>query len=413
MRGRGAPYIWGRPQTGGDSTGYGMDDGVVNPQAIILEIAADLGLHLAEIAPLAPPKDAAHFETWLREGRAADMDWLHKNKDRIADPRGLAPGPASLLMVGLAHVRPRVDLPEGGRIARYAAGRDYHNRLGKLLVRLGKRLAKEGTLGEGRPGRAMTDAAPLLERSHAEEAGIGFASKAANLLHPTFGPWFFLGELVLEVDPQTLLADGPSLAPTGSCGTCTACIDVCPTDAIVAPGQVDAGLCISYQTIENRGPIPHELRPKLSDFAFGCDICSEICPWGIKAESKTDFSQDWGTHRVVEELTLIDWLDQDEPSFKQIWQGSPLQRAKRDGLARNAALILGLAPREGSREALLRALELHSSPMAREAAAGGLATAHGTETLVRDALDRAYAREEGSEWQALIGEDRDLARSES
>jgi epoxyqueuosine reductase len=390
-----------------------MDDGTVNPQAIILEIAADLGLHLAEITPLGPPKDAVHFEQWLEKGRAADMDWLQKNRQRIVDPRGLAPGPAALLVVGLAHVRPRVDLQGGGRIARYAAGRDYHNRLGKLLVRLGKRLAREGVLDEGRAGRAMTDAAPLLERSHAEEAGIGFASKAANLLHPTFGPWFFLGELVLEADPQTLLSDGPTLAPAGSCGTCTACIDVCPTDAIVAPGQVDAGLCISYQTIENRGPIPHELRPKLSGFAFGCDICSEICPWGIKAETKQDFSEDWGTHRVVEQLSLIDWLEQDEASFKQIWQGSPLQRARRDGLARNAALILGSAPREGSREALLRALESHSSPMVREAAAWALGKAHGAETRVTDALDRAYAQEEAAEWRDLIGLDRDLAGSES
>ena len=388
-----------------------MDDGTVNQQAIILEIAADLGLHLAEIAPLGAPKGADHFDAWLQKGHAADMDWLQKNRDRIVDPRGLAPGPAALLVVGLAHVRPRVDLPGGGRIARYAAGRDYHNRLGKLLVRLGKRLAREGVLEQGRPGRAMTDAAPLMERSHADEAGVGFASKAANLLHPEFGPWFFLGELVLETDPQELLQDGPSLAPAGSCGTCTACIDVCPTDAIVAPGQVDAGLCISYQTIENRGAIPHELRPKLSGFAFGCDICSEVCPWGIKAESKADFSADWGTHPVVEQFSLIDWLDQDEAGFKQTWQGSPLQRARRDGLARNAAIVLGITPREGSREALLRALEQHSSPMAREAAAWALAKAHGPEERVTDALDRAHAREEADEWRELIDRDRELARS--
>lgn len=383
----------------------------MNSQSLILEIAFDMGLDLAGIVPLAPPKDALRFGEWLDEGRAADMEWLQRNRERIMDPRGLAPGPAMMLVVGLGHARERVDLPEGGRVARYAAGRDYHNRLGKLLVRLGKRLDREGMLPDGRSGRAMTDAAPLLERSHAAEAGLGFSSKAATLLHPDHGPWFFLGELILEIDPEGPVGagPGPQPPPAGSCGTCTACIDACPTDAIVAAGQVDARLCISYQTIENRGPIPHALRSKLSGFAFGCDICSEVCPWGVRAEARSDTSDAWGLHPAVEAKSLLDWLRQPEETFKEDWQGSALQRPKREGLARNAALILGMEPREGSLEALMETLESHSSPLAREAASWALAVGHSEDARVLEALELAIAREVAPAWRELLERNRQLA----
>ena len=251
----------------------------------------------------------------------------------------------------------------------------------------------------------MTDAAPILERSHASEAGLGFGSKAATLLNPEHGPWFFLGELILEIDSDF----GPSPPPAGSCGTCTACIDACPTDAIVAAGQVDARLCISYQTIENRGPVPHELRPKLSGFAFGCDICSEVCPWGIRAEVRSDRSQDWGQHPAVENLGLFDWLREPASSFKDTWRGSPLQRPKREGLARNAALILGSNPVDGSLEVLCETLSSHDSPLAREAAAWALAYGHGKDAGVQEALDHAIQRESDPFWRALLLQDREIA----
>jgi epoxyqueuosine reductase len=399
--------IHGRAQSGGDTRGYGADDVPVNKQSSILEIALEMGLDLVGFTPLEPPGDAAHFEAWLDRGFGADMDWLHRNRDRISDPRGLASGPAVLLVAGLGHARSPVELPGGGRVARYAAGRDYHNRLGKLLIRLGKRLEREGLLVGGRAGRAMTDAAPILERSHAAQAGLGFASKAANLLNVAHGPWFFIGELVLEMDPAT--TEGPTLAPAGSCGTCTACLDECPTKAIVAPGQVDARLCISYQTIENRGPVPHELRAKLSGFVFGCDICSEVCPWGKKAESRSDRSEGWGLHPAVEQHSLLDLLEQPAASFKEEFRGSPLQRPRREGLARNAALVLGMAPREGSREALAQALKIHDSPMVREAAAWALAVGHSEDEGVRDDLENAARNEPVPEWKALLERDRSLA----
>jgi epoxyqueuosine reductase len=372
----------------------------VNTEAAILEMAHAAGFDLAGITPLAPPADAERFAAWLDDGLAADMDWLERNRGRIMDPRGLAEEPASLLVVGLAHSRAPFELLGGGRIARYAVGRDYHNRIGKDLKRLAKALDREGLLRPGRAGRAMTDAAPLLERSHAASAGIGFGSKAANLLNPAFGPWFSIGELVLRGDFEAL-----GTAPGGSCGTCTACLDACPTAALLEPGRVDAGRCISYQTIENRGPVPHELRDSLSGWVFGCDICSEVCPWGKKAP---DRSAEWGLHEQLES-GLAAWLTQDEGSFKERWRGSPVQRPYRAGLARNAALVLGLQPVEKSGELLRGLLRTDPSAMVREAAAWALARGHAADRGVASELEAALEREPDPAMRALLQRDLALA----
>lgn len=369
----------------------------MNTADVILELAHGAGFDLAGLAPLAPPPDGERFEAWLDAGHGADMDWLEKNRARIRDPRGLSEGSATLLVVGMGHSRPPVELPGGGRVARYAAGRDYHNRLGKGLKRLGKALNREGLLDPGRAGRAMTDAAPLLERSHAEVAGLGFASKAGNLLNPAHGPWFFLGELLLEVPFEQL--DWVPSPPPGSCGTCTACIDACPTQAIVAPGQVDARLCISYQTIENRGPVPNDLRPKLSGWAFGCDVCSEVCPWG---EAAPDLSDRFGTHTLVEDGPLA-WLGmRDEDEFRTRANGSPLSRPGRAGLARNVATALGNEPSDAGREALLESLEGDPSALVREAAFDALFRGHHADAGVLHQLERALGRETDGELSARM-----------
>ncbi|MEZ6019840.1 MAG: tRNA epoxyqueuosine(34) reductase QueG [Planctomycetota bacterium] len=272
-----------------------------------------------------------------------------------------------------------------GPASRYALGRDYHNRIGKALVKLGKALAREGLVTSARP---RVDAVPLMERSHAVAAGLGSVSKATNLLHPRFGPWFFLGELLLDVEVE---AD-PLPAPHAACGTCTACIDACPTDAFVAPGVLDAGRCISYQTIENRGPIPTELRRSQGNWLFGCDICSEVCPWGRKAP---DRSADWGTHPAIETMSLVHWIDPDldREQARLALEGSPLARIKRDGLARNAALVLGNLPSDEGRIALLRALGGHASDQVREMAAWSLAEGHGQDAGVRTRIEDQARRE--------------------
>jgi epoxyqueuosine reductase len=360
-------------------------DARVTREELVLEMAEEVGFDLAGIAPLRPPSDGPRFERWLSAGFHGSMEYLDRNRDRILEPRRILPGGQSLLVVGLAHSRARVDLPGGGRVARYAAGRDYHNVMGKMLRKLATKL---GANGFGGRSRRIVDAGPLLERSHAAECGVGFASKAANLLHPRFGPWFFLGELVLPIELS------PTEAPAlGSCGTCTACIDACPTRAILEPGLVDARKCISYQTIENRAPVPAELRPRIGDWAFGCDVCSEVCPWGHKS---VDLAQRFGMHPAIAESGLVEWLEAGERLGATL-VGSPMKRARRAGLARNAAIALGNMPSELGRRALLKALSFDPAPLVRESAAWALARAHLRDDGVEMALQRAVRSERDSE----------------
>ena len=355
----------------------------------VLDLAREAGFDLAGVAPLRPPRDLARLDRWLAEGRHGELEWMRRARERIADPRALLPTGRSILIVGLAHSRAAVELEGGARVARYAAGRDYHNVVGRQLLKLRSRLVAEGLYSADRPFRKVVDAGPLLERSHAAEAGLGFASKAANLLHPRLGPWFFLGELLLELDLEPTGAP-----PPGSCGTCRLCLDACPTAAIVAPGVVDARRCISYHTIESRQPVPPELRPAIGSWGFGCDVCSEACPWGSRAP---DLSARWGSHRAVEGGPLL-WLQtRDETAFKGLTVGSPLRRPGRAGLARNAAVVLGNRPSEAGRSALLEALSSDPAGLVREAAAWALLRGHGDDSGTRAAIEHA-ARLEPEPW---------------
>ena len=352
----------------------------MEPRSRVLELAQEAGFDLAGLAPLRRPAAGDHFERWLDAGHHAGMDYLADQRERILDPTALLPTGRTILCVGLAHSRAAVELPGGGRVARYAAGADYHNVVRRRLRKLAKRLRGEGLLGDF---RQVVDAGPLLERSHAAEAGLGIESKAANLLHPTFGPWFFLGELVLDADLDPTEAEDSVAAV--SCGSCTACLDVCPTDALPSPGVLDARRCLSYLTIEHRGPVPRELREAVGDWAFGCDLCSEVCPWGQRAP---DLAERFGTHPVATG-DLVSWVETPADAFEAALGGSPLQRAGREGLVRNAAIVLGNHPREEGRRALLRALEQDPSPLVRGQAAWGLARGHAEDAGTRAALERA------------------------
>jgi|688.fasta_scaffold00755_12 epoxyqueuosine reductase len=339
------------------------------------EWARELGFDLFGIAPLRPPRDAAHFEDWLGRGHHAGLSWLEQQRERILDPRKVLPEGRSIVVLGMGHSRPAVEMEGGGRIARYAAGRDYHNLLIKRVRRLLRRMKSEGLVREA---RTMADAAPLLERSHAAEAGLGFLSKAANLLHPSFGPFFFLAELLVDLDLE------PTAGPlAGSCGTCTACMEACPTGAILEPGRVDAGRCISYHTIESSGPIPEAIASEIGPWAFGCDVCSEVCPWTRKAP---DLSGRWGTNRVVEG-GLVRWLE--APADFEGWtEGTALRRAGAAGLARNAAIALASVQTDASQRALLKALRSHAEPLVRDAAAWSLRRAFSLDQEVQKALDQ-------------------------
>lgn len=342
----------------------------------IEEWARELGFDLFGIAPLRPPQDAERFRAWLDAGRHAGLHYLEEQRDRILDPRRTLVQGKSILVLGAGHSRPAVELEGGGRIARYAAGRDYHNWMIKRIRRLLKRLKAEGLVREA---RTMADAAPLLERSHAAEAGLGFLSKAANLLHPSFGPFFFLGELLVDLELE------PTAGPLpGSCGTCTACIDACPTQAIVEPGLVDAGRCLSYHSIENPGPIPPSIREQLGTWAFGCDVCSEVCPWSRKAP---DLSARWG-HSPAAQAGLVAWLEP-RADFEAWTAGSPLRRPGAQGLARNAAIALASVVNDHSQRALLKALQSHPAALVRESAAWSLERSFSQDAQVRRELDRA------------------------
>jgi epoxyqueuosine reductase len=365
------------------------------PLSAVLEQAYEVGFDLVGTAPLRRPRGAEHFEAWLAAGHHADMGWLERDRPRIVAPERNLEGGQSLVMVGLGHARGAVATPEGARLARYAAGRDYHNLMRKKLRRLARRLRRLGLAWEW---RAVVDAGPLMERSHAAEAGLGFESKAANLLHPVHGPWFFLGALLVDAE----LEPTPT-PPAGSCGSCTACLEACPTGAILEPGRVDAGRCISYQTIENRGAIPHELREATAEWAFGCDVCSEVCPWGREAP---DRAQALGTHPRVEAGPL-DWLRERGAGWSEAFEGSPLQRAERVGLARNAALVLGRHACEEGREALLAVLEKDPSPVVREAAFWALGRGHAGDRGIAAALQRAAFREPDPGARAAMAQDRE------
>ncbi len=352
-------------------------------QANVTELAQEIGFDLARVAPLEPPPRAAEFEAWLDLGYQADMAWFESQRSRILNPQGILAEGRSLLVLGLGHARSAIHIEGGGRIARYAAGRDYHNAIGRMLKKLARRLRESGLV---KASRGIVDAGPLMERSHAARAGLGFESKSANLLHHHWGPWFFLSELI--IDQEFSPSEMPSI---GSCGTCTACIDACPTQAIVEPGLVDSRLCISYHTIENRGEIPRELRAKMDGWLFGCDVCSEVCPFGGRAEGG---AERFGTHAIVEENRLIDWLRSSKEELAAPLIGSPLQRPKRDGLARNAAIALAHHPSEDGHDALRSALAEEESGIVREAAGWALAYAHAQDSGTRTALERALERAE-------------------
>lgn len=352
----------------------------MSKEAQVEEIARDLGFDLVGITPATPPRDLPHFDRWLSEAREGEMQYLRRNRDRIANPNALVPSGKSILCLGLAHSRNSGGFSGSGKVARYALGKDYHKLLGSLLKRLRELLVKNHLVQEA---REIVDAGPLLERSHAAQANVGFLSKSGNLLDRKIGPWFFLAELVVDADwapsAETFL---------GSCGSCRACLDACPTQAIVEPFVVDAKRCISYFTIEHRNAIPQEWREKIGDWVFGCDVCSEVCPYGWKAP---DHGERFGTTAALEKFRLVDLLERDENAFQTDFAGSPIRRAKWQGMVRNALVVLGNQKDESSLPAI-REKMLHPNPLIRQHAAWALGKLE-----QREDLDRALAREDHPE----------------
>lgn len=300
----------------------------------VKKLARDAGFELAGVATLGPATTAAAYRRWLDAGHQAGMAWMERNVELRTDPRGLLPGATSALVVGLRYAPHRAerDLAAGSfwrGVARYARGVDYHDVLRERLGGVAEKVAAEFP---GTATRVCVDTAPLLERELAARAGLGAVGKNTNLLHPEAGSWFLLGELLLTLDlgPDSPLAD--------LCGNCTRCLDACPTGALPAPYRLDAGRCLSYWTIEHRGEIPAEFHPHLADRHFGCDICQEVCPWNGGVSEVGDEAFTPPPQR--RELTLGDLLGLGEEEYRERFRGSPLKRARLEGLRRNAAIAL-------------------------------------------------------------------------
>jgi len=321
-------------------------------------LAFEAGFDLAGVAPADAPAELAFFGEWVGRGYAGEMGYLATQVERRSELRAAFPWARSVIAVGLQYDTPgpySTDAAaERGWIARYAWGDDYHDVMKAMLQRLADRLAEEA--GPFR-SRVYVDTGPVVERAYAAAAGIGAWGKNTCLLHPEHGSWFFLGEVVTDLD---LARDAPR---PDMCGSCTACLDACPTGAFPAPYVLDATRCISYLTIEVKGAIPADRREGLGRQVFGCDICQDVCPWNRRRRHRGLGAFEPRPGLQSPDLTELAGLD--EETFRQRFRKSAVKRAKRRGLLRNVAVALGNA-KDASRRPVLERLALDQDPIVRE-----------------------------------------------
>lgn len=337
----------------------------------VRERTRDLGFDLVGIAPARPPREHLQaYRRWLDRGDHAGMAYMVR-PDRVArreDPSLILPGVRSVLCVAVNYYpgpppAPSDDGPRG-RISNYAWGIDYH---GWMLPRLEELAAFVRTqVGGEIRYRVYVDTGPVLERAFAAQAGLGFIGKNTCLIHPRFGSWLFLGEVLLEVD----LPEENHAPVRGGCGTCTRCLDACPTGALAAPYRLDARRCISYLTIEHKGSIPPELRPLLGTWIYGCDACQEVCPWQRFARP-TGVAAFRPASPERPMPPLPDLLALDEEGFRRRFRGTPILRIGRGRLLRNVAVALGNIGGSQAARALGLALD-DPDPLVREHAAWAL-----------------------------------------
>ncbi|MFL5639039.1 MAG: tRNA epoxyqueuosine(34) reductase QueG [Gemmatimonadaceae bacterium] len=319
--------------------------------------AYGLGFDRVGITALGPMETSASFESWVERGYAADMDYLPRGAEKRRDSRMVFPGAASAIVVALNYG----GREPGGAVARYARGDDYHDIMTARLGELHRWLERE--LGRAVDGKAYVDTGPILERDLGRRAGLGWFGKNTNLINPEIGSFFFLGALLVDAD---LTADAPFEADR--CGTCRRCLDACPTNAFVEPRVLDATRCISYLTIENKGAIPEQLRDSIGGLLYGCDICQEVCPWNVSfardVSEPTFLPREIVARKQPRELAR-EILGMGEETYREVFRGSAMKRAKRRGLARNAAVVLGNVGDERDLPALTEA-QNDSDPVVRE-----------------------------------------------
>jgi len=337
-------------------------------------LARECGFELAGVAAAAPVLESAYYQRWVAEGLAGEMRYLADRRAALRDdPRNLLPSARSILCVGKLYNGPQpysTELPGEhlAWISRYAWGGDYHDVLRRDLARVVDRLRAQSA--EPFEWKICVDTAPLLERAYARHAGLGWIAKNTCLINQGAGSWFFLGELLLSLELE------PDAPPPERCGTCTRCIDACPTQAIVPTGlrdgpawALDSRLCISYFTIELRGPVPEALRPGIGRHVFGCDICQDVCPWNRRAPASAEPA--FVPAHFAPPLEELAALSEDE--FRAMFRGTPIPRARYTGFLRNVAIAMGNARLEKFR-APLENLAASPDPVVAEAARWVLAT---------------------------------------
>lgn len=302
---------------------------------------AELGFQQLGITTTALAEDEAHLMDWLKQGRHGAMSYMESHGTKRSRPEDLVLGTLSVISVRMDYMPPSSKHPmqvlnnsELAYVSRYAMGRDYHKLMRNRLQKLATKIEKEvGDFGY----RCFTDSAPVLEKALARNAGLGWIGKHSNLINPKAGSWFFLGEIYTDLP---LEIDKPF--NEHHCGTCNACIDICPTQAIVAPMQVDARRCISYLTIELRDAIPEEFRKMIGNRVYGCDDCQLICPWN--KFSKNSEEEDFRVRHGLDSPTLVDLFSWIETEFLKNTEGSAIRRIGYEAWSRNIAVGLGNAP---------------------------------------------------------------------
>lgn len=337
--------------------------------SLIRERAQELGFARVGIVPTGPMAHAPHFESWLEAGFHGRMSYMEKRAEVRADTRRIEPWARSVIAVSAPYRDPGDD-PYGERWARYSVGDDYHDVLWDRLEALAAFVRAE--TGAEMVARPATDSAPVLERNVAVDAGLGWLGKSAMVIDPEWGSYTILAELFVDIELEPEVAERPD-----RCGRCTACIDLCPTGAIVAPFRVDARRCISYLTIETRGPIPRSMRSAIGLHLFGCDVCQEVCPWNTKARRAP--METFAPRPEIVAMEAADVLLCSMEDFSRIFARTAIKRTRRKGLARNAAVVLGNTGDRGWVPTLTHALREHDEPLARGHAAwalGALGGAH-------------------------------------
>lgn len=323
----------------------------------------ELGFQQIGIADTDLADAEAHLQLWLAKHFHGEMDYMQRHGVKRSRPALLHEGTVRVISVRMdyltepvAAMNQSLDDPASAYISRYALGRDYHKMMRNRLQKLADKITQKREFNLGM--RAFVDSAPVLEKALAEKAGLGWIGKHSNLINRKAGSWFFLGEIYTDLP---LPVDSPA---TAHCGACTACLDICPTQAIVAPYQVDARRCVSYLTIELHGPIPEALRPLIGNRIYGCDDCQIICPWNrfAKMTGETDFNP----RHQLNTQQLLDVFAWTEATFLTKTEGSAIRRIGHDRWLRNIAVALGNAPASKGIIEALKAKLCHHSEMVRE-----------------------------------------------